>query len=175
MYIISMNIIVFTMGVFCLTKDKRYMSLRPALLNPSTLGFYVALILYMTGGRNYLPGILTDAIDLLGRTSTPLCMIILGIRLSTVPMKRLFSQPFAYGAAAGKLLLFPLFCYACVCLLPLPMPFRASVLILSATPCASIVFNLAELHRSETLLSANCVLLSTLLCFLTIPLLTLLV
>ena len=115
-----------------------------------------------------------NSMQLLANMTTPLCMIILGIRLSTVPVKRLFSQPFAYGAAAGKLLLFPLFCYGCVCLLPLPLAFRASVLILSATPCASIVFNLAELHRSETVLSANCVLLSTLLCFLTIPLFTLL-
>ena len=67
-----------------------------------------------------------------------------------------------------------LFCFAIVSLLPLSMPIRASAVILSATPCASIILNLAEMHRSETDLSANCVLVSTLLCFLTIPALTLL-
>lgn len=175
MYIVSMNILVFTMGIFCLTRDRKYMSLRSALLNPTVLGFAVALPLYMTGGRHYLPGMLTDAIHLMGKMTTPLCMIILGVRLSTVPMKQLFSQPFAYAAAAGKLLAFPLFCYACVCFLPLPLSFRASILVLSATPCASIILNLAEIHRSEAALSANCVMLSTLLCFLTIPVLTLLV
>lgn len=175
MYIVSMNVLVFTMGIFCLTGNKKFMSLKSALVNPTVLGFAVAMPLYMTGGRNYLPDMLTNAVDLMGKMTTPLCMIILGIRLSTVPMKRLFSQPFAYAASCGKLLLFPLFCFACVYFLPLAFPFKASVLVLSATPCASVIFNLAELHRSETALSANCVMLSTLLCFLTIPLMTLLV
>lgn len=175
MNIVSMNILVFTMGIYCLTKERRYMSLRAALLNPSVLGFAVALPLYMTGGRHYLPSMLTEAVHLMGKMTTPLCMIILGVRLSTVPIRQLLSQPFAYAAAAGKLILFPLFCFACVCFLPLPLSFRAAVLVLSATPCASIIQNLAELHRSETALSANCVLLSTLLCVLTVPVLTLLV
>ena len=175
MYIVSMNILVFTMGVFCLTKDKKYMSLRSALLNPTMAGFAVALPLYFTGGRHYLPVMLTDAIHLLGRMTTPLCMIILGMRLSTVPLKSLFSRPFVYGVSLAKLLIFPLFCYACVYFLPLPLSFRASVLILSAAPCASIILSLAEMHRSEAKMSASCVLLSTLLCFLTIPPLALLI
>ena len=56
--------------------------------------------------------------------------------------------------------------------LPLPEAFRASLLILSAVPCASIIFNMAEIHHREVELSANCVMLSTLLCLLTIPLVT---
>ncbi len=174
-YIISMNILVFTMGVFCLTGEKKYMSLRSAFLNPTVLGFAVALPLYLTGGRHYLPEMLVSAIHLLGKMTTPMCMIILGIRLATVPFRSLFEKPFVYGVALAKLIAFPLFCYACVYFLPLSLPFKASILILSAAPCASIIFNLAELHRSETHFSANCVLVSTLLCFLTIPPLALLI
>ena len=105
--------------------------------------------------------------------STPLCMMILGIRLGTVSLKKLFLRPSVYLASVGKLVIYPLFCYALVAFLPLPFSFKASVMILSATPCASIILNLAEIHRSETELSANCVLVSTLVCFLTIPLLVL--
>jgi len=174
-YIISMNILVFTMGIFCLTREKKYMSLRSALLNPTMLGFAVALPLYVTGGRNYLPEMLVSAIHLLGKMTTPLCMIILGMRLSAVPFLSLFSRPFVYGAALTKLLVFPLFCYGCVAFLPLPLSFKASILILSAAPCATVILSLAEIHRSETAMSANCVLLSTLFCFLTIPPLALLI
>ena len=174
MYIVSMNILVFTMGVFCLTRDRSYMSLKAALINPTVMGMAVALALYFTRGQDYLPAMLQDAIHLLSKMTTPLCMIILGMRLATVPVKRLFARPFVYGIALGKLMAFPLFCYACVALLPLPLSFRASILILSATPCASIILNLAEIHHSETELSANCVMLSTLICFLSIPPLTLL-
>lgn len=174
-YCITMNILVFTMGVFCLTGDKKYMSVKAALLNPTMAGFALAVPLFLLNARQFLPRPLLDALQLLGNMSAPLCMVILGIRLAQSPLKKLFCQPFVYGVSLAKLVAFPLFCYGAVAFLPLPMAFKASVLILSAAPCASIILNLAEMHQSETALSANCVLVSTLLCFLTIPPLTLLV
>ena len=171
---LSMNILAFSMGVFCLTGQKKYMSLKPALLNPTMLGFAIALPLYVLGVGRHLPTALTDCVDLLGRMTAPLCMLILGIRLATVKLKPLFQRPLIYALCASKMLIFPLFCYAAVYFLPLPFSFKATLLILTATPCAAIILNLAELHESETELAANCVLVTTLLCFLTIPLMTLL-
>ncbi len=171
-FCVSMNILVFTMGVYCLTNDKKYMSLRSAVLNPTMLGFALAMPLYMLGAKRFLPVQALDAIELLGRMSTPLCMLILGIRLAQSPVKKLFTQPLVYAVSFSKLAAFPLFCWAVVSLLPLSMPIRASVVILSAAPCASIILSLAELHGSGAEFSANCLLVSTLLCFLTIPLFT---
>lgn len=172
-YVISMNILVFTVGVFCLTGKKETMTLRAAIFNPSMFGFVVGLALYLLSANRYMPTLLVSGLGLLGNMTTPLCMIILGIRLATVRFGRLFTRPIVYGTCLCKLLLYPLFCYAAVVLLPLDPAFKAAILILSATPCASIIFNMAEIHRSETELSANCVLVSTLLCFITIPILTL--
>lgn len=173
-YVISMNILVFTVGVFCLTGDKKYMTLKAAVLNPTMFGFMTGLLLYIVRAGNVIPDLVKSSVGLLGNMTTPLCMIILGVRLATVSLKKLFTRPIVYLICLGKLVLFPLFAYAAVCFLPLAYSFKASMLILSATPCASIIFNLAELHKKESELSANCVLLATLLCFLTIPVLTLL-
>jgi len=101
-------------------------------------------------------------------------MLILGIRLATVSLKKILTRPLVYAISFSKMVVYPLFCYALVYFLPLSFPFKASMLILSSVPCASVILNLAELHRSETELAANCVLVSTLMCFLTIPVLTLL-
>ena len=171
MYVISMNILSFTVGVFCLTTEKKYMSVKPAVLNPSTFGLLVGMLLYVTSLSSHIPDVLSDAVVLLGSMTTPICMTILGIRLSAVVLKKLFIRPMIYLTCLGKLVLFPLFCYAAVAFLPLSDAFKASVLILSATPCASVILTLAEMHRKETELAANCVLVSTLLCFVTIPLL----
>lgn len=173
-YVISMNILVFTIGVFCLTGRKDTMTLKAAILNPSMLGFVIGIFCYLTDAKQILPQLIKNGVGLLGNMTTPLCMIILGIRLSAVRLEKLFTRPIVYMTCLGKQILFPLFCYAAVVLLPLPASFKGSLLVLSATPCASIIFNMAEIHRSETELSANCVLVSTLLCFLTIPPLTLL-
>lgn len=173
-YVVAMNIIVFTAGVYCLTQDKKYMSVKSALLNPTTLSFAVAFPLYLLSGAKWLPGVIYDGVNLLGKMTTPLCMMILGIRLATMDFKKLFTDPFVYLICACKLIVFPLFCFACVYFLPLPMSFKASVLIISATPCASIILNLAEIHKKEPQMSANCILLSTLLSIFTIPVLSLL-
>lgn len=173
-YVASMNILVFTAGIFCLTNDKKYISLKAAVLNPTTVSVVAALPLYFFGVRQYLPDILCGGVALLGNMTTPLCMVILGIRLATVPLKKLFTRPMIYVICLCKLLIFPLFCYGAVCFLPLDYALKASVLVLSAVPCASVILNMAEMHHAETELAANCVLLSTLLCFLTIPLLVLL-
>lgn len=173
-YVLSMNTLVFTMGVFCLTNDKKYISFKSAILNPATFSVLVALPLYILGAKQYMPELLTGGIALLGNMTTPLCMIILGIRLATVKFKKLFTRPIIYLVCAYKLIIFPLFCYLVVYFIPFDFAFKASVLILSSTPCASIILNLAEMHRSETELAANCVLLTTLLCFITIPALVLL-
>lgn len=174
-YGITMNILVFTMGVFCLTQNKKFMTLRAAMLNPTMFGFAIALPLHLLGAKAFMPPVLFNCIQLLGNMTAPLCMLILGIRLATVSLKRLFSRPFVYLISLAKLVAFPLFCFAMVYFLPLPFSFKASLLVLSSTPCASLILNMAEIHHSETELSANCVLVSTLMCFLTIPVLTLLV
>ena len=173
-YSVSMNILLFTVGVFCVTGKKEYMSLKPAIFNPTMCGFAVGFPLYLLGAAKVLPPLLVSGVSTLGHLSTPLCMIILGIRLSAISLPKLFARPSVYAICFGKLVLFPLFAFFAVKFLPLPYAFKASVLILSATPCASVVFNIAEMHNCDAELSANCVLLSTLMCFLTIPPLVLL-
>lgn len=175
MYVISMNLLVFTVGVFCLTGEKKYISLRSAILNPSMLGFAIGLPLFIFSAGQYIPEAITSNAELLGRMSTPLCMIILGIRLGSVKFSALFCRPSIYAITLGKLLVYPLFAYLAVYFLPFTAPFKACILILSAAPCASIILNLAEIHEKETELAANYVLITTLLCVVTIPLLALLI
>lgn len=174
-YVISMNILVFTAGIYALTQDKKYISVKAAILNPTFISLLAALPLYFTVASNWMPSVLKDSIFLLGKMTTPMCMFILGIRLATMDFKKLFTNPFVYLICSGKLIIFPLFAYLCVFFLPLPASFKSSILILAATPCASIILNLAEIHGKETEMSANCILLSTLLCIITIPILSLLI
>ncbi len=171
-YVLTMNLLTFTVGVFCLTRDRKFMSFKAAIFNPTVLTFCVSLPFFLLRAGDWLPTLLTDSISLVGSATTPLCMIILGIRLATVRFRDLFTRPAVYLICLGKLLVFPLFCYGAVCLLPLSEVIKASILILSGAPCAAVILNLAEIHHSERELAANCVLLSTLLCLVTLPLLT---
>lgn len=170
-YIVGMNMITFTVGAYCLTGDKKRMAFKRAFLNPSFVSLVVALVLYALNAKSIMPDMLTDAIALLKATTTPLCMIILGIRLASVSFKKLFSRGYVYITCICKLLVFPIICLALVYFLPVDNIFKAAIFILGGTPCASVMLNIAEMYEGETELAANCVLLSTLLCVFTIPIL----
>ena len=171
----ALNILAWTVGVFTLTGEKKHISLKAAVLNPSMLAVFTGMILCLLNARDWLPGLLRTGFSTLGSMSTPLCMIILGVRLATMDLKTLFTTRLAWLISACKLLVFPLFCYLMVLPFPLDPVFKGSILILGGTPCASILLNLAEIHHNGQELAANCALLSTLLSIVTIPLLSLLV
>ena len=168
-YIVGMNMLTFTIGAYCLTGDKKRMTFKKAFLNPPFISLIAAIILYAMNFGSVMPGLVGDALQLLNRTTTPLCMIILGIRLASVSFKKLFTRIYVYVICACKLLIFPFVCLAIVYFLPLDPVFKAAMFILGGTPCAAVMLNIAEMYDGETELAANCVLLSTLLCVFTIP------
>ena len=174
MFNVSLNIVAWTVGVFTLTGEKKYISLKAAVLNPSVLAAAAGFVLYLLKSNDWLPDLLRGGFRTLGTMSTPLCMLILGIRLATMDPKKLFTTPLVWLISAGKLVVFPLFCWALTLPFNLDPVFRGSILILAATPCASILLNLAEIHHHGQDLAANCALLTTLLSVITIPLLSLL-
>lgn len=170
-YTTSMTIIGFTIGVYALTTNKQFMSPFSALYNQGTISLAIGMILYLY--EWHFPKLLGDAMSLLARLSTPICMQILGIRLATVNILDLFKRPFVYVTCVLKLFIFPLFAYALVYFFPFfDEEFKASIFILSGAPCAAVILSLAELHNTEQELSANVVLVSTLLCVITLPILT---
>lgn len=172
-FAVSMNILIFTIGIYCLTGDKKFISLKSAFLNPNVFGLVLALPIYLFGLKAVMPSVLVRAIQIIGDMATPLCMFILGIRLASTPLKRIFATPIVYVIASIKLIVFPLFSYALVYFLPVDPTIKAAVLVLSSTPCAAVLLSLAEIHKSNAETAANCILITTLFCFLTIPTLTL--
>lgn len=170
-YIVGMNMITFTVGAYCLTGDRKKMAFKRAFLNPSFISFIIALIIFAVDFQGFAPPKMLDAISLMGKMTTPLCMIILGIRLASVSFKKLFTRAYVYVICACKLLIFPFFSLVIMYFLPFGDLFKSAMFILCGTPCASVMLNIAEMYHGETELAANCVLLSTLLCAFTIPLL----
>lgn len=174
MYSMSMNLLVFTMGVYLITHDRKYISPKSILLNPTSIAILISLPLYFLD--IHMPAELGNAVALLGKMTTPVCMLILGMRLAATNLRRLFTRPFIYLVCALKLLVYPMFAYLCVLFLPFVSPtFKACILVLSAAPTGAMLLSLAELHGCEQEMSANVVLLATMFCVITLPLVVLLV
>jgi len=167
--VLTMNFLVFTIGAFMITNDKKYMSIKSAILNPTTIAIIVALPLYFWNLQ--LPSLIGEPIWLLAKMVTPVCMLILGIRLASANLKKLFTRPFVYVTCGLKLIAFPLFALLCVKWLPFIDDIaKTTVFVLAATPSGAIIESLAEMYECEQELSANVVLMTTLLTIITMPL-----
>lgn len=173
-YTTTQNILIFTIAVYCITWDKKYISILKALVNPATLSFLVAFIVFLTKWK--YPKELADAFGALSKMATCSCMQILGIRLASVEsLINLFKRPFVYLALLIKLGIFPIFCYLVCNWIPWwDKYFIATIVIEAATPTAVFVLALSEQHGKEQELASNSILLSTIACVATLPCITLL-
>ncbi len=175
-FIVGMNILSWTVGSMFLTGDKNYMSFKKIIFNPPVLVLCITLPLFLF--KIKLTGTLEESVTILGRMSTPLCMLILGMRLATVKLKEMFKDTAAYTSTVIKLLVFPLISFLVISVLPdypFDQGFKAAFFILCCCPTASVVLNLSEVLGAGQKAAADAVLVSTLLCVFTIPLMALLI
>ncbi|MCQ2424017.1 MAG: AEC family transporter [Clostridia bacterium] len=173
---LGMNILIYTMGFFIISGDRRYASLRQTFLNPATIstlvGFGLFLLQTLTPFR--MPTLVVDACASLGAISTPLCLVIIGMRLATVTPRQLFGEPVVYLAILVKQLLVPLIVYAILAVVPLDPNFEKTLFIMTAVPVASMILNATEILHAGQKEAASTILLSTISSIVTIPLLMLL-
>ncbi len=175
-FIVSMNLMCWTIGSYVMTGDKKYMSIRKAILNPQMIALIIALPLFFCGvTTESLPDAVTQIIGYLADMTAPLCMIILGMRFAVAPIRQLFTDWKVYISVILKILVFPLALYLVL------MPFasmdrmmKIALVVLAGMPSASITLNLAEIYNADQKTSANNILLSTMLSIVTIPVLLLL-
>lgn len=170
---VAMNILMWTVVSFIITRDKKYMSARKIVVNPQSLAMIVALVLLAAG--IHFTGQIEGMVALMGRMATPMCMLILGMRLALIPFKSLFSRPTQYASIALKMVVMPLLALAICRLLPVDRDFTASIYILCCVPVANVVLSFAEMLGEGQEAAASVMLLSTLLSIVTIPLMMLII
>lgn len=179
-YFLSMNLLGWTLVSAIITRDKKYVSVKKIVFNPATLSILVALPFFFMGfkldGTNgeFLAQF-NSAIYILGKMTTPLCMLVLGMRLATLPIKPLFTSPLQYLAVGINQIVFPLLMLGVLTLLPVATELKWCMYIMCACPVAAVVQNYAEILGEGQDVAANTVLLGTLTSIATLPLLALLI
>lgn len=173
MFALAMNVLGWTLASAIITNDRKYMSVKKIILNPAVVSLLVAVPLFVSGAA--LPQQLDGMVTLLARMTTPLCMLIMGMRLATVRLRSVFATPVQYLIVAAKGFAFPLLALGLLLLCPVEANLRTAVYIMMACPTASVVLNFAEMLGEGQETAANLVLLSTGLSALTIPVMVLLI
>lgn len=165
--LVVFNISIWTHGAV-LIGGKERASVKKALLNPGTIGFVIAVVLF--AGGIPLPGSVLKAVGFVGSLNTPLAMMIIGGQMAAVDLKSVVKDSRLYVVSVLKLLVVP--AISLLVLLPLkldPMIVLA-VVILAGCPTAGSTSIMSEVMGKDTSLAARLVTLSTILCIITLPL-----
>lgn len=168
---VAMNMVGWSLGLYIISLDRRYISVKKLLINPCTLSLAAALPFFFAGIS--LPTFLNDAVTLVGRMSTPLCMIIMGMRLATVEPKSLFCDLRQYFAVFLNQIFYPLFVFLILRFIPIDETLKSAIVIMCACPIASIIQNFAEILGQGQHRAANMTLLGTIFSIVTVPLISL--
>jgi predicted permease len=95
--------------------------------------------------------------------------LICGARIAMIHPQHLFS-PLILGTSVLRLAVIPAICIAVLFLLPLEIETRRVLVLIATMPVAMASVTLAEAYKSDADFSASAILLTHLLCLLTIPL-----
>ncbi len=168
------NILIYTLGAYLMSGDRRCISLKKAFLNPVLLAFLLGVVCKLLRVADYVPEVVSFS-DYFSNLVTPISMTVLGMKLGTVRMKSLFCSWKVYYVSALKLVVFPIIVVGLLLLgreLLGSLQYTEMLLcmfIAFATPTASLGTTFADEFGSDTSSAVAFTLGSTMLSSLTIP------
>ncbi|MCL2861844.1 MAG: AEC family transporter [Firmicutes bacterium] len=187
-FIIAFNLLCWTLVVFTITGDKKYISIKKAFLNPPLIAVMVAMPLFLlqvfipqindTLSENFIWQRFMWGVNSLGRMATPLALTVLGINLARIKFRELFTDVIVYVSAGIKLIIAPLFALGVALLVRLMIPSIDNLVIavfyiICAMPAAITLTALSERFSDDGTAAAKSVLLSAIICIITVPILLL--
>jgi predicted permease len=177
---IPFNVLCYSLGALMLVPepeggDSRHpkkAELAPILksaLNPAVLAALAGFLFFLLGLS--LPPVLGKTLDLLGGTTTPLSMILVGAVLGRMKPKSALGNFRVYLVSVYRLLAHPLLVYAALRLAGLEGRLLAIPVMIVAMPAAANTTILADCLGGDTETASSLVAVSTLGSLVTIPLL----
>lgn len=166
---IAFNTLNWTLGIYILSGKKEYISFKKVALNPATIAVGIGLILFFF--KIPMPDAIANGVSLIGNMTTPMAMLVTGIRLAEMPFKDIFKGFNIYIVSFLRLIASPIITYAVLSVLSISPLIKSVLIIIMAMPCAVTTIAFSERYGANSKEGVKCVLLSTILSALTIPVL----
>jgi hypothetical protein len=167
-FMLVYTIVIYTYGMAVLD-GKFSLSSMKAMLNPGTICGVIAIVIIAFGIQ--VPAFLKTAVTYLGNVASPMALILVGFTLAHSDLKQIFREPRHYAFAAVKLLILPLIALPVLKLLVADDNVRAVCLIMFAMPAGNMPLILANQKGINGEACSRLIILTTVLCVFTVPVL----
>ena len=169
------NVLMYTLGIYLISGDRKAISLKKAFLNPVLIAFVIGIIANLLNVKGYVPEVATYSTHF-SNLVTPISMTILGMKMGGVKFLELFKSWKTYYVSALKLIVFPMIIVAIVFVLNqvtaiITPDMVLGVLIAFAMPTAGLASTFSDNFGGDTENAVAFTLGTTVLSIITIPLL----
>jgi len=169
----SFNIIAFTYGVRMFDNAPREISVIGLIKrNPALPATLIGFIFFVTEFR--LPLALEGGVSLIGGLTTPVSMILLGVILAKQSLKNAFKAARLFFPVAVKLIAIPVVTWLVLRPIIHNTLMLNVIVTLMAMPPGVLTAIFAEQYDADSFAAAKFVVLGTILCVVTVPVLSLL-
>jgi len=172
MALAAFNLHSFTWGVWIFDKSGVLGPLQVIIKNPALGATIVGFVFFLTGIR--LPAALEGGVSLIAGMTSPISMILIGAILAKQPLKDTIMDLKTLPPVAVKLLVLPLLTLL-IFRWFIPNPLMLGVIVtLMAMPTAAAIAIFTEQFNGDSVTAAKLVVVGTLICVITVPLISLL-
>lgn len=150
-------------------KKKLNTEIKKALLNPSIIAVFIGIIIMIFDIK--LPSAISSSMKGIGNITGPLSMIIIGVILSNVKIRKHLKDWTIYYGITTKLVIIPIIIYFISLLVGDTSKAINTVIIMTAMPASAMTSIFAESFDKEKEFAAVLVSVTTLLSLITVPIL----
>lgn len=150
--------------LFLLTKN---------FINVGTVSSLLTIILYVSNIR--IPSLFSDTLDYIGRSTTFLSMLVLGVSVAQMPVKSIFSNTRLYFFSGLRMILIPAACTFLFRFITDNTLIITTTALMLSVPSGNMPLILSRQYDLESEVISQGIILSTILSLITIPIVTLLI
>ena len=170
---IPFNITLYTYGVWQLSADTRGGALRlKDIFSPSVLATLAALVFFVFSLP--VPGAVSRLMSACAGVTMPLSMIVIGVTMGSENLTAALRDRRVYAIALFRLVLAPLATFLLLRLLTDNALLLKSCVVIAGCPTGIVVPILSLQYGHDASLPSNCIIVTTLLSLVTLPILLLL-
>jgi len=168
------HFVFWTFGVWLLAGGGFSLQSVKPLINVPFISLLISLCIPLLGVQRFVPPLVVEICDTLGRGAIPLIMLVIGSTLAEIEFKRGLFQKEIIWITVCRLAVIPLIVIALLKMLPLPELYRNISIIVAVMPAASSTPLFTRQFGGDTPLAAKSVFVTTLVSAVTVPVLLML-
>lgn len=171
-FILVNSLVLYTYGIALIDGQFSTDSLK-SMINPGTICSLLALGITVFGIQ--LPEFLQTAVTYLGNVTSPMALVAVGFVLANSDWKKIFGQPRLYVFSIVKLLVLPLVALPLLKLAVKDVNLLSVCLVIFGMPVGNMPLILGNQRGMDVSSCSAAIVLSTILCVVTVPILMLFV